>query len=152
MPDNMKQRGNTSFTNRPIHISGLTEPAAVAAPAIYLHCYTVLDDSAERYDGFDGYRQSFEVRFDLLLPTDTEAVLLVEQEGDEPSEVRDRLHRLVDKVWHREQLAFGARQAFDGAVEPMLHFLARERELSAKERRELIQLLQEEDKKRGESP
>jgi BlaI family penicillinase repressor len=43
-------------------------------------------------------------------------------------------------------------QAFDGAVEPMLHFLARNRRLSEKERRELIQLLQEEDEKEGESP
>jgi len=56
-----------------------------------------------------------EVRFDLLLPRGTEAVLLVEQEGDEPFDVRDRLHRLVDEVWHHQGLAFGARQAFDHA-------------------------------------
>ena len=43
-------------------------------------------------------------------------------------------------------------QAFDGAVEPLLHFLTQKRELSEKERRELIRLLQAEDKKRGESP
>ena len=66
-----------------------------------------------------------EVRFDLLLPANTEAVLLVEQEGDEPSEVRDRLHRLVDQVWHREQLAFGARQAFDGAEQELFWKLGR---------------------------
>ena len=56
-----------------------------------------------------------EVRFDLLLPPETEAVLLVEQEGDEPLEARQRLHRLVDQIWHKERLAFGARQAFDQA-------------------------------------
>jgi len=44
------------------------------------------------------------------------------------------------------------RQAFDGAVEPLLHFLTQERKLSEKERRELIRLLQAEDMKRGESP
>ncbi len=54
-----------------------------------------------------------EVRFDLLIPPETEAVLLVEHEGDEPLEVRDRLHDLVDDLWHRKRMAFGARQAFD---------------------------------------
>jgi len=54
-----------------------------------------------------------EVRFDVLIPATTEAVLLVEQEGDEPLEVRDRLQGLVDEIWHGKRLAFGARQAFD---------------------------------------
>ncbi len=54
-----------------------------------------------------------EVRFDLLLPRGTEALLLVEQEGKEPFEVRDRLHRLVDQIRDQQGLAFGARQAFD---------------------------------------
>jgi len=54
-----------------------------------------------------------EVRFDVLIPPTTEAVLLVEQEGDEPLEVRDRLQRLVGEIWHGKRLAFGARQAFD---------------------------------------
>jgi BlaI family penicillinase repressor len=40
-------------------------------------------------------------------------------------------------------------QAFDGAVEPMLNFMVRDRNLSEKQRRELIQFLQEEDKKKG---
>jgi len=56
-----------------------------------------------------------EVRFDLLIPPDTEAVLLVEQEGDDPLETRDRLYDMVDEVWHRHHLAFGARQAFESA-------------------------------------
>lgn len=54
-----------------------------------------------------------EVRLDLLIPPETEAVLLVEQEGQEPAELRDRLHRLVDDIWHQRRLAFGARQAFE---------------------------------------
>jgi BlaI family penicillinase repressor len=37
-------------------------------------------------------------------------------------------------------------QAFDGAVEPMLDFLAEDRNLSASQRRQLLRLLQEEDK------
>lgn len=54
-----------------------------------------------------------EVRFDLLIPTETEAVLLVEHEGDDPLEVFDRVQRLVGRIWHQKRLAFGARQAFD---------------------------------------
>ena len=54
-----------------------------------------------------------EVRFDLLIPAETEAVLLVEQEGDEALEVRDALRQLVDAICRRDRLAFGARQAFD---------------------------------------
>ena len=39
-------------------------------------------------------------------------------------------------------------QAFDGALEPLLHFLASDKKLSAKERRELKALLQQEEKRR----
>jgi BlaI family penicillinase repressor len=39
-------------------------------------------------------------------------------------------------------------QAFDGAVEPMLDFLADDRKLSEKQRRQLLRLLQEEDAKK----
>ena len=56
-----------------------------------------------------------EVRFDLLLPQETEAALLVELDGEEQHEVRDRLHRLVDRIWHQGRMAFGACQAFDPA-------------------------------------
>ncbi|MBN1912174.1 MAG: FAD-binding protein [Pirellulales bacterium] len=54
-----------------------------------------------------------EVRFDLLIPPQTEAALVVEHDGDDPRDVRQRLQSLVDQVRHRDQLAFGARQAFD---------------------------------------
>ena len=38
-------------------------------------------------------------------------------------------------------------QAFDGATEPLLHFLVTERKLTRKQRRQLAQLLEEEDLK-----
>ena len=41
-------------------------------------------------------------------------------------------------------------QAFDGAMEPLLHFLVRERRLTRKQRRQLAQLLEEEDLKEKE--
>ena len=56
-----------------------------------------------------------EVRFDLLIPAETEALLLVEMDGDRQAEVRERIHRLVDHVGPRRRLAFGSRQAFDPA-------------------------------------
>jgi BlaI family penicillinase repressor len=42
-------------------------------------------------------------------------------------------------------------RAFDGGVGPMMHFLVNDRKLSDKERRALIELLREEDEKRGAS-
>ncbi|NUQ63951.1 MAG: anaerobic glycerol-3-phosphate dehydrogenase subunit C [Pirellulales bacterium] len=65
-----------------------------------------------------------EVRFDLLVPSTAEAVLLVEQEGSGPMEVRQRLHRLVDQVCERQRLAFGSRQAFDPAETDLFWQLA----------------------------
>ena len=59
-----------------------------------------------------------EVRFDLLIPRDTEAALLVELDGDHPFELRSRLHQLTDDVCQKRRLAFESRQAFDpGEVE-----------------------------------
>ena len=42
-------------------------------------------------------------------------------------------------------------QAFDGAMGPLVHFLAEERQLTPKQRRELVRLLQEESKGKGET-
>lgn len=39
-------------------------------------------------------------------------------------------------------------QAFEGAVEPMLHFMVKERKLTEKQRKELIKMLREEDNKK----
>ncbi len=54
-----------------------------------------------------------EIRFDLLIPSDTEAALLVEQEGDRLYEVRRQVHHLVDEIHQRHQLSFATRQSFD---------------------------------------
>ena len=65
-----------------------------------------------------------EPRFDQLIPPETEAALLVEQDGDDPLEVRDRLHKLVDDLWQQRRLVFGARQAFeDDEVELFWHLV-----------------------------
>lgn len=59
----------------------------------------------------------------------------------EPLVTRDRARRSA--------LRSLLNQAFDGTVEPMLHFLARDRKLSARQRRELARLLREEEEKDG---
>ncbi len=41
-------------------------------------------------------------------------------------------------------------QAFDGAMEPLLHFLVRERKLTKRQRRQLAQLLEEEEHREKE--
>ena len=57
--------------------------------------------------------REIEVRFDLLIPPETEAALLVEWEGDQLAEVGDWLDQVVDTIWKKKHLAFGARQAVD---------------------------------------
>ena len=54
-----------------------------------------------------------EVRFDLLIPAEAEAALLVEFEGDEPQETREQMRGLIEGVQLQARLAFGSRQAFD---------------------------------------
>jgi FAD/FMN-containing dehydrogenase/Fe-S oxidoreductase len=54
-----------------------------------------------------------EVRFDLLIPPEAEAAMLVEFEGDDPHEIRDQMRGLIDAVQQQARLAFGSRQAFD---------------------------------------
>jgi FAD/FMN-containing dehydrogenase/Fe-S oxidoreductase len=54
-----------------------------------------------------------EPRFEQLIPPETEAVLLVEQEGEDALDVRTQLHRLVGEVWQQKRLAFGARQTVE---------------------------------------
>ena len=43
-------------------------------------------------------------------------------------------------------------QGFGGAVEPLLNFLAEERKLSDRQRRELLKILQNEEARKGEKP
>lgn len=54
-------------------------------------------------------------RFESLIPAEAEAMLLVEQEGSDPLEVRRRIQHMVDDVRHQNRRAFAARQAFDPA-------------------------------------
>ncbi len=49
----------------------------------------------------------------LLVPAETEALLLVEQSGDDATAVRNGLTQTVDRVRRKKHLAFDARQAFD---------------------------------------
>jgi len=51
--------------------------------------------------------------YDVMFPDETEAILLVEHEGDTLVEVRDRLALVVDRVRRKKRLAFHALQAQD---------------------------------------
>jgi FAD/FMN-containing dehydrogenase/Fe-S oxidoreductase len=53
------------------------------------------------------------VQYDLLIPPETEAALLVEQEGDTLAIVRDKLAQVIDRVRRKKRLAFHAVQAQD---------------------------------------
>ncbi len=53
------------------------------------------------------------VQYDLLIPPETEAALLVEQEGENLVEVRDKLAQITDRVRRKKRLAFHAVQAQD---------------------------------------
>ena len=53
--------------------------------------------------------------YNLLIPPDAEALLIVEMAGDDAVEVRARLSGLVDKVRRKKRLAFETRQAYGQA-------------------------------------
>ena len=52
-------------------------------------------------------------RYELLIPAQTEALLLVELDGDDKAQLRDRQQRLIDVVWRKRRRAFDARVASD---------------------------------------
>ena len=54
-----------------------------------------------------------EVRYDLLIPAEAEAVLIVETVGDDVTQARQRLTQIVDRVRRKKRLAFDARQALE---------------------------------------
>lgn len=54
-----------------------------------------------------------DVRYDLMIPGETEAVLLVEQQHDSVDEVRASLTRIVDRIRRRKRLAFGAHMGME---------------------------------------
>ncbi len=51
-------------------------------------------------------------QFQPIIPPAAEAMLLVEVEGDDASEVHDRLHDIVERVLRKKKLAFGSSAAF----------------------------------------
>jgi FAD/FMN-containing dehydrogenase/Fe-S oxidoreductase len=67
-----------------------------------------------------------EVRFDLLIPPDTEALLLVEQEASDPIELHDQLHQMAAYLTQTKRLAYAVRQAFEpGEIELFWHLIDR---------------------------
>ncbi|MBM4092149.1 MAG: anaerobic glycerol-3-phosphate dehydrogenase subunit C [Planctomycetes bacterium] len=54
-----------------------------------------------------------DVRHDLLIPRDAEAMLSVEMHGDNPDEVRQALQDVVTRIQRRRRLAFDARLALE---------------------------------------
>lgn len=66
-----------------------------------------------------------EPRYDLLIPRETEALLLVEQDGADVVEVRDRLRQVVDRVRRRRNEVCDARLAFDAEDVELFWHLAR---------------------------
>ncbi len=63
--------------------------------------------------------------YEVLIPEDAEAVLLVEHSGDDAAEVRQRISQTVDRLCRKKQLAFDARQAFNTADVELYWQLAR---------------------------
>ena len=53
--------------------------------------------------------REMDVRYELLIPAEAEALLLVEQAGDEAGEVGERLRQLVIDLTRHQQLAFDSR-------------------------------------------
>lgn len=86
------------------------ESAARAVLEILPHAPSACDLMDRRHLSL---ARDYEPRFDLLIPAEAEALLLVEQQGDNRTEVQDRLRQIVDAVRYRQHLAFESRQAFD---------------------------------------
>ena len=86
------------------------EKAARSVPDVLAHSPTACDLVDRRHLSL---ARETESRFEQLAPVETESLLLVELDGDDPHEVRERLHRLVSEIWQQKRMAFGARQAFE---------------------------------------
>ncbi|MBN1393747.1 MAG: FAD-binding protein [Pirellulales bacterium] len=86
------------------------DKAARAVPDVLAHGPSACDLMDRRHLSI---ARETESRFERLIPVETEALLLVEQDDDDPRRVRERLHRLVGELWQRKRFAFGARQAFE---------------------------------------
>jgi FAD/FMN-containing dehydrogenase/Fe-S oxidoreductase len=66
-----------------------------------------------------------DVRYHVLIPQQAEALLLVEQDGRDQAEVRDRLRQVVDRVRRKKRLAFDSRQVYDPEEMELFWQLAR---------------------------
>ena len=86
------------------------EKAARAVPDVLANSPTACDLMDRRHLSL---AREGEPRFNQLIPPEAEAALLVEQDGDDPLEVRGRLNHLVNELWQQRRMAFGARQAFE---------------------------------------
>ena len=64
------------------------------------------------------------VHFHLLIPEQTEAVLLVETQGDDAGDVRSHLQKILDRI-RRKHLSFGVRVASDRSEFDLFWELAR---------------------------
>ncbi len=53
--------------------------------------------------------REIDVRYDLLIPRQAEAMLLVEQDGDDAQELQDRQQKLIVRLQRRKRLAFDHR-------------------------------------------
>ncbi len=51
-------------------------------------------------------------RYASIIPAEAEALLLIELEGQDPQELRERMRQLTDRVRRRKRLAFDSRSAF----------------------------------------
>jgi len=57
--------------------------------------------------------QESDIHYDLLLPKDAEAMLMVEQSGESRETVYKSIQQIVDRLRRRKRLAFDARTAFE---------------------------------------
>ncbi|MBI3464388.1 MAG: FAD-binding oxidoreductase, partial [Planctomycetes bacterium] len=64
-------------------------------------------------------------RYEAMIPSTAETLLLVEYEADSPIECHDRVETIVNRIWHERRSAFGARQAYDPEDVDFLWKLAR---------------------------
>ncbi|MEX1223028.1 MAG: FAD-linked oxidase C-terminal domain-containing protein, partial [Pirellulales bacterium] len=101
---------------------GSMENAARAVTEVVAFSPTACDLMDRRHVSL---AREHDVRFDLLIPAETEAVLLVEFAGDDMDEVRDSLRRMIDRLWRRKKLAFGARHTIDPTEVELYWGLAR---------------------------
>ncbi|MCE9603950.1 MAG: anaerobic glycerol-3-phosphate dehydrogenase subunit C [Planctomycetia bacterium] len=73
-----------------------------------------------------GLAREIDPRYETLIPIETEAMLLVEVDGDDPTVVREKLRKIIDQVKIRKALAFEARQALSPENLALFNQLPRE--------------------------